>query len=685
MPFNTRGPRLRDSTKSLTYNGITGEKSMDTRQSKLLLAGAIAAILAGCGGGGGGGSAGNGTGSGTPQSASVAVLASDASTEDWATIGVKILSIALVPQGGGANVTVFTAPTPAPVTNLVNLDNLSELLGNASIVTTTPLTFTGAVITVSGNPGDVVLTAAADPSVGFEGTAGATVSSSQIQIQGTHGSGSGLTVPVSITFDSPLTVTPGATTPLDVEFNLSHPAFVMAHTPPADQGATIWAVNFNGPVRRHPVHDLARLVLRHLYGSVASISSDSTAMTISREMPTEPPTSPETAVATGQSVTILADATNGTLLYDIDTQTRTTVTSFANLSSLVGAQVRIAARYQADGTLVATRIYESSTTNAFNNVWVSPEGHVLHVNPSTDIVTVENERGEGVPLTVDANTQFFFRQPQSGLADATPIGTGPAFLAANDLVRGFKVHAQVVDPLATPLVAQSIDIEAARYDGTITAPDTTGFTYTRTFRTKSDDYSITLDYISPTTANGTDPLTGAAIDGFKWWYFAYPTQLDLALGDWVAATNQAVNLGGSVGAVPTYGISYTVWNDPAAPNAWSTNASIVMPSLLPLGSSATPLTAGNTFTMNVPGGSVAATVDVSTTSGSATLVYQVDRTNGIVTVSQEDVTTAAGLQALTTALQSAGTPVRVYGVPQTDGSVRAYVLTYFTGTTMPTM
>jgi hypothetical protein len=28
---------------------------------------------------------------------------------------------------------------------------------------------------------------------------------------------------------------------------------------------------------------------------------------------------------------------------------------------------------------------------------------------------------------------------------------------------------------------------------------------------------------------------------------------------------------------------------------------------------------------------------------------------------------------------AAGTPVKVYGVPQTDGTLRTYVLTYFTG------
>jgi hypothetical protein len=37
------------------------------------------------------------------------------------------------------------------------------------------------------------------------------------------------------------------------------------------------------------------------------------------------------------------------------------------------------------------------------------------------------------------------------------------------LVRGFKVHASVVDPLATPLVAQTIDIETAAYSGRISA------------------------------------------------------------------------------------------------------------------------------------------------------------------------------------------------------------------------
>ena len=90
--------------------------------------------------------------------------------------------------------------------------------------------------------------------------------------------------------------------------------------------------------------------------------------------------------------------------------------------------------------------------------------------------------------------------------------------------------------------------------------------------------------------------------------------------------------------------------------------------------------AGNSFTMTVPNGANAVTVDVSTTSGSATLVYQVDRSNGVVTVSPVDVTTTDGIDALTSNLTT-GARVKLYGVPQADGTLKAYVFVFFTGDT----
>jgi Domain of unknown function (DUF4382)/Domain of unknown function (DUF5666) len=638
---------------------------------RLLALSLAGAVTAACSGGSGGSAMDPPTSQ--PQSAPMSMLISDASSEDWATIGVKILSIALVPQGGGSNVTVYTAPSPAPVVNLAQLDQIAEILGNVSV----PVgTYTAAILTVSANTGDVLLTVAADPETGFAGTPGTSIPASQIQIQHAQGTAPNLTTPIKVNFVSPLVVTANQNNALELEFDLAHPAFIVGHVPPG-AGSTLWGVNFEGPVRHHVLRDLSRLVLRHTYGDVTGIASDNSSITITKVFPTEPAVNPETDVATNQSLQILADATNGTIFYDVDAKTRTVIKDFsAQASALAGKFVRVAARYQQNGTLVATRIWASSQ---FNSVWLSPEGHVLHVNTSTNVVTVTNEQGRGVDLLVDGNTQFFFRQPQDSLADATPIATGTAFIQNHDLVRGFKVHASVVDPLASTWVAQTIDIEVAKYDGRITAPDTTGFTYTQVFRTATDDYSVTLPYIDNATANGTDPM-GNPITGYQWWNFAYPTVVTSganAISEFVSATSDSVNFGGTVGAVPSLGQSFARWNDPANPNGWAAAATILMPSTLPLGFVATGLV-NNAFTMTIPGGATAATVDVSSTTGSATLVYQVDLTNGVLTISPIDITTTSGLASLTSGL-SAGAPVKVYGIPQADGTLRAYVLTYFTG------
>jgi hypothetical protein len=339
--------------------------------------------------------------------------------------------------------------------------------------------------------------------------------------------------------------------------------------------------------------------------------------------------------------------------------------------------VRVAARYQENGTLVATRIYAS---NEFNNVWVSPEGHVLHVNTTNDMVTIENESGIGVPLLVDADTQFFVREPYDPTVDSKPIGSGPAFLSNKDLVRGFKVHATVVDPLATPLVAQNIEIETARYEGTIASSNTTSFIYTRNFVDSTDDYVYTMNYISSTTPNGKDS-SGDAITGYRWWNFAYPTVLmdgSDAVNEFVAATGGSVDFGGTVGAEPSHGVSFSTWNDAANQNGWAAYASILTPSVMPLADVASVLVGGS-FTMTAVGGTMPVTVDVSTTSGSATLVYQVDRTSGVVTVSPIDITTSTGLADLTTGL-AVGAPVKVYGTPQANATLKADVIVYFTGT-----
>jgi hypothetical protein len=623
----------------------------------------------------------------TPQqTGNLNLTLSDASTEDWATIGVKVLSIALVPQGGGANVTVYTAPGTPPVVNLVQLDQLSEILGN--IANVPAATYTGVVLTLSANPGDVTLVTAADPSAGFAGAAGTAIPSGQIQIQGATGVAGSKTIAVPVNFVSDLVVAANQSNALDVEFNLAHPAFIVEHEAAGDT-APSWAVSFKGTIRHHPAR-VENLILRHLYGTVASVSGDNTSITVTRDYPAWPPTSPETADASGSSVTILADAAHGTLFYNMDGTPLppAAIQSFSALAStLPGEYARIATRYQPDGTLVATRIWASST---FNKVYVGPEGHVLHVDASATppTFTVQNELGQGVPLQVGAGTQFFFRTPADAVADASPIATGPGFLTNGSLVRGFKVHTSV-DPTTSPMTALTVDIEIARFDGAIAAasPD---FTYTRAFATAADDYTKTLGLISPGTANGTDPLAGTAIAGYKWWDFSFPTQVfqDPAGTAFFDAVGGSVTFGGTAAAVQPWGVSYCAWNDPAAAAAWSAKFSILMPTELPKGTVGTAWAApagsstDGSFGLNLPGGANTVTVDLDTASGSAALVYQVDRTSGILTVSPVDITTAAG-QATLAGNLTANVPVRVWAVPQADGTLKGYVVFYFTGT-LPT-
>jgi hypothetical protein len=89
--------------------------------------------------------------------------------------------------------------------------------------------------------------------------------------------------------------------------------------------------------------------------------------------------------------------------------------------------------------------------------------------------------------------------------------------------------------------------------------------------------------------------------------------------------------------------------------------------------------ANNTFAMTVFGGANPVTVDVSTTSGSATLVYEVDRIGNVLTITPVDITTNGGMAELAAGL-AAGAKVKVYGIPQTNQSLKAYVLAYFAGT-----
>jgi hypothetical protein len=106
--------------------------------------------------------------------------------------------------------------------------------------------------------------------------------------------------------------------------------------------------------------------------------------------------------------------------------------------------------------------------------------------------------------------------------------------------------------------------------------------------------------------------------------------------------------------------------------------SILLPAPLPIGTVISGYTAGS-FTMAVDGGGIDVLATLSTTAGSATFVYQIDRTLNVVTITPVDITTTAGLAAITSGLIT-GARARVFGVPQLDGSVKADAVFFYTGT-----
>jgi len=235
-------------------------------------------------------------------------------------------------------------------------------------------------------------------------------------------------------------------------------------------------------------------------------------------------------------------------------------------------------------------------------------------------------------------------------------------------------------------VADTVDIEMADYSGTISAATATGFTYTRDFVRATDDYSVNLDYLPFTGSNNNMDPAGDAISGFDWWYFTFPTQADTganAIGDFESASNGSVNFGGAFGQVNAWGASYATWVGGATP--WQVPMAILEPTPLPLGQVVMGVT-GSSFTMSLIGntGGNAATVDFDATQGSATLVYQVNRSDGIVTVTPLNLANPNDFTTFTTSLTT-NTLVKLWSVPQpagmaASGALKAYVIIYYTGT-----
>jgi hypothetical protein len=123
-----------------------------------------------------------------------------------------------------------------------------------------------------------------------------------------------------VNFVSPLVVSATQNNALDLEFDLGHPAFIVGHVPPGS-GTTLWAVNFDGPVRHHPLHDLSRPWCCVICTAAFHPSPDNTSISISRSFRRSLPFRPKQPWLRRSRCKSWRMPTNGTLLYDVDGQT----------------------------------------------------------------------------------------------------------------------------------------------------------------------------------------------------------------------------------------------------------------------------------------------------------------------------------------------------------------------------
>lgn len=499
-----------------------------------------------CGGGGSSASSGS-----TP-TAPVAIVATDAPSDQWAHVWVHVTRITLVKAGGGTEVVAFDDPThgEAGKIDLVNLDSVGELLASAQVPEGT---YTRAVVTVSEDPASVTLIA----------QGGGPVTVSKVV---------GGAIPVDL---SPaLVVSQGHGGAVQVDFDLSHPLFVVM----LPDGSAV----LNLQVRHKPnPADLRRLQLRAHAGQVTSVSAAAF----------------DLITLHGAHLAIGTDG--GTLFRNIDTHSAGSLTEMGTLAAAGHLYALATTGLDGVGSFYAARVYYSTDAAAVARLlaWMR-EGHVLAVDSDAATLTL-NDPASATPQTVaiDADTTFTFQG-----AD-TVVGVGAAGLA--EVAPGFKVHITLKDPAATPAHAATVNIQRAVDEGFVATADLSSF-----------------------TLGTAHPRTYAYTTGFNWWEQGQPAATSTDLAAWAATVGQQSQ------GIAARVVSGLAWN--ASGGRWDAGHGILVPYHLPLATLATSYD-GASGTMQVsyvdPLTTATTTKTVTVTTGTGgTLLAKAENQSGVFTV-----------------------------------------------------
>lgn len=410
------------------------------------------ALLTACGGSS---STSASSGTSTTPTGTASIILTDAPSDQWSAVDVVVTKITLVNKADHTKEVVAFQGSTAKI-NLVDLDSVGELLATAQIPEGTY-----DAVRVSIDPSSVTL-------VKSDGTV---IPSSQVKVVG----GTNVWVPLS----SDLVVTQGSSNALQLDFDLSHPLFLVQ----LPDGSWVMNLQIHHKPNANGMMGMAQMMFRARKGTVASVGTSSFVL----------------HTDSGNDLTVNVD--NGAKFIDVDAHA---AGSFAGLAA--GKNALVTLRMQADGSLWAVRVWYSTTALP---QW-TPEGHVYGVDRTNNWIAVSTDTGAPRRIYVDSDTAFTFRT-------ALSLGTGPAALA--DIWGGFKVQVEVKDPLQAQLHAASVNVQRAVDGGRITAADTSSFTYTNPF------FGLSRTY--------------AYANGFDWWYLGLPGTTYADTGAFAAAVTGA--------------------------------------------------------------------------------------------------------------------------------------------------
>ena len=424
------------------------------------------------------------------------LLVTDAPSDDWQEVTVKVNSISLRKADDQSWNSVWTADpndSNSGKLNLVDLAGVAQILGHATIpagsydrlrlvIDTHPTTMT--LVDDSGNTIDPANISVVDPS----------------------GTGE-----IKVIIAPPITVADGGVANLQVDFDLAHPLSIIVQN---------GKVVINLQIRHKAVpRNLRDIQFARNIGNVTAAATDGTNFSLK--------------TLEGADLTFGVDA--NTIYVDVDANA---AGNFDGLKALVGVADKgalVASNMNANGSLYARRVWYGDITKL---PVFTPEGLVRRVGDNW--LKILNKNAEptansghychwdwDVVYVNDATTWTFH--------DSIPLGTGTAVL--QNIRRGFRVSVEFVDPNVTPRVAKSINVQSAHDEGAIRSVSATGFTFGGSNYCNGWNSNVLPTFGQHYTHEWAFSTVTDHV--FSWWFFGLPSGVSTSVQDFTDTVNQA--------------------------------------------------------------------------------------------------------------------------------------------------